>query len=219
MTENSTETKDSFVWYRSFKKCASALPIEDRCALYEGIMDFGLDHTEPEFSNPFLRMVWAVIQPQLEANWKRYKNGKKGGKYGYKGGGQVGNQNARKYPKRPQNDPKTTPNVNVNVNENVNECIHAHASEKELSSQDEKRLREFERLLEEKAPSFARSASPITLSKLNELKAHASADDIIEVMEEIENKVAGDEVCRYADVATTIRTFLQTKNVWKRKES
>lgn len=208
--------RESFVWYRSFKDCAKALPLEHRVELYEGIMDYGLDQSEPIFSNPYLQMAWALIKPQLDANWKRFKNGCKGALHGKKGGAPKGNKNALK---QPQNNPKTTPNVNVNVNVNENECVtHTRTREENLSPEDEQRLSSFDSLLAEKAPTFAKSVSPVSLEKLNELKAHASTDDIIEVMEEIENKVAGKETCPYSDVASTIRIFLQTKGVWKRTE-
>jgi len=207
--------RDSFVWYRSFKDCAKALPLEHRVELYEGIMDYGLDQSEPIFFNPYLQMAWALIKPQLDANWKRFKNGCKGALHGKKGGAPKGNKNALKQPK---NNPKTTPNVNVNVNENENECVtHTRTREGEFSPEEEKRLSSFDKLLAEKAPTFAKSVPPISLEQLDELKAHASAQDIIEIMEEIENKVAAEEKCPYSNAATTIKTYLQTKKLWKTK--
>lgn len=89
--------------------------------------------------------------------------------------------------------------------------------EGEFSPEEEKRLSSFDKLLAEKAPTFAKSVPPISLEQLDELKAHASAQDIIEIMEEIENKVAAKEKCPYSNAATTIKTYLQTKKLWKTK--
>jgi len=63
--------------------------------------------------------MFSLIKPQLEANYKRFLNGKKGADFGKLGG-------RPKTPKKPLDNPKLTPNVNVNVNDNVN--VNANAN-------------------------------------------------------------------------------------------
>ena len=111
--------RESFVFYRSFRDAFRALDKDVRLRMYEAIIDYGLDLTEPHFEG-IEKVLWTLIRPQLEANNKRFENG-------CKGGAPIGNQNARKQPKnnqkitekQPKNNQKQ-PNVNENVNENVN---------------------------------------------------------------------------------------------------
>ena len=116
--------KDSFVFYRSFKESLSELTDSDKLLMYEAISDYALDKTEPQLVG-FPKALFSLIKPQLDANWKRFENGKKGAEYGCKGGAPKGNNNALKAkttPKQPQDKGKTTPNVNDNVNVfNVND--------------------------------------------------------------------------------------------------
>lgn len=109
--------RESFVFYRSFRDAFRALDKDVRLRMYEAIIDYGLDLTEPHFEG-IEKVLWTLIRPQLEANNKRFENG-------CKGGAPIGNQNARKQPKnnqkitekQPKNNQKQ-PNVNENVNEN-----------------------------------------------------------------------------------------------------
>lgn len=103
MTEKSTK-KNSFVFYRSFSDAMRELPEKDQLTLYRAIVSYGLDADEPSLDSPYLRMAWKLIQPQLDANWRRYENGCKGAPFGKKGGAPKGNKNASKA-KQPLNNP------------------------------------------------------------------------------------------------------------------
>ena len=110
------------------------MPEKDRLVVYEAIANYSLNEEEPQLEG-IANIVWSLIKPQLEANNKRYKNGKKGAKHGIKGG-------RPKTPKKPQENPNgvidensnLTPNknnnknvndnVNVNVNDNVNDNVN-----------------------------------------------------------------------------------------------
>ena len=89
--------RESFVFYRSFYDAINKCPADSRLVLYEAITRYALDGIEPQFEG-ILDLVWTLVKPQLDANWKRYLNG-------FKGGAPVGNQNAVKQPK---NNQKTT---------------------------------------------------------------------------------------------------------------
>ena len=71
--------RDGFVFYRSFYESAKALNETDRLALYEAIFELGLNQTETK-QEPLVNAFMNLIKPQLEANNRRYENGKKGGR-------------------------------------------------------------------------------------------------------------------------------------------
>ena len=117
--------RESFVFYRSFHEAISE--IEDkalRMDCFNAIVKYGLYGIEPEDDNPMVQMVFKLVKPQLDANNKRYENGRKGAEFGKLGG------RPRKIPigdndKNPLGVSSDTPNVNVNVNvnDNVNENV------------------------------------------------------------------------------------------------
>lgn len=91
--------KDSFVFYRSFADAMLELPEAEQLAMFLAITYYGLNQETPKFKTSTSRMMWALIQPQLDANWRRYENG-------CKGGAPIGNKNALK--KQPTNNRQTT---------------------------------------------------------------------------------------------------------------
>jgi hypothetical protein len=113
--------KDSFVVYRSFHLALSTLSNKDRLKLYDAIFEFGLNHNEIDLEH-LPKAMFHLIKPQLEANHRKYLNGKLGGR---------GNKAKRKQneskPKanEKQNESKTLANgnANVNVNNNVNNNV------------------------------------------------------------------------------------------------
>ena len=106
-------TRDSFIFYRSFYEAINHLPEDQQLQIYKAISSYSLDFKDVNLKG-ISNAIFTLIKPQLEANKKRYLNGIKGAKHGVKGG-------KPKTPNKPQTNPKLTPNVNVNVNPNV-EC-------------------------------------------------------------------------------------------------
>lgn len=77
---------NSFVFYRSFYEAIETLKKEeDQLKLMIAIIHRGLGMEDVPLSGVALGM-FALIAPQLEANHKRYENGKKGAPYGKLGG-------------------------------------------------------------------------------------------------------------------------------------
>lgn len=109
--------RDSFVFYRSFYDAIKGLPRDIQGEIYTAIMEYGLYGKETENLKPIAQSIFTLIQPQIEANNKRFENGKKGAEYGVRGGRPKKN-NPKETPKKPQENPKETPNVNDNVNVN-----------------------------------------------------------------------------------------------------
>lgn len=69
--------RDSFVMYRSFYDAVSELDDTDRLAVLDAICKYALDGTEPEQKGTVSGM-FKLIRPQIDANNKRYENGKRG---------------------------------------------------------------------------------------------------------------------------------------------
>lgn len=115
--------RDSFVFYRSFAESVKNLPPEEYKKVMQSILDYALDGKEPEQSG-IEYTVFCLVKPQIDANNKRYENGKKGGRPQKPSDNQEkpsDNQEITK-PKPNNNQTVTTPepNVYVNVNDNVN---------------------------------------------------------------------------------------------------
>lgn len=101
--------RDSFIFYRSFFEALASLPDDQKGRIFSAICGYALDKTVPEMSG-IEECIFKLIKPQLDANSKKYENGKKGGRpKTYEG---------VEKPKENQNKTKPKPNVNVNVNVN-----------------------------------------------------------------------------------------------------
>jgi len=103
--------RDSFIFYKSFYEAIKGMPRDIQGEIYTAIMEYSLYGNEIENLKPIAKSVMVLIKPQLEANNKRYNNGKKGG-------APVGNKNAKKQPKNNQKQPND--NVNDNVIKDIN---------------------------------------------------------------------------------------------------
>lgn len=106
--------RDSFVFYRSFAEAIKFLPDDERLRLFDGLIAYALDDTEPGFDGVALGM-FTLIKPQVDANNRKYENGKKGGR--------PSNENQTETKTKPndnQDGTKAEPNVNDNYNANLN---------------------------------------------------------------------------------------------------
>lgn len=99
--------RDSFIFYRSFYEAIAELPKENQLELFLAISEFSLNFKEPKLSG-LSKTIWILIKPQLEANIKKFHNGKKP------------KTKSKTEASEKQNGSKTEGNVNVNVNKNVN---------------------------------------------------------------------------------------------------
>ena len=70
--------KDTFIVYRSFYEATKPLSDEDKLALFDAIFEFGLNHKESDLA-ALPKAMFSLMKPILEANHKRWLNGKKGG--------------------------------------------------------------------------------------------------------------------------------------------
>lgn len=131
--------KDSFIFYKSFKEAIDLCPPEVKLSVYEAIAEYALTEQEPTLTDPYAQLCWKLIKPQLEANWRRYKNGQAGG-------APKGNQNATK--RKEENNQETTDREPTNnqgttdkqANENVNVNSNNKDKEKEVVTQTRPRF-------------------------------------------------------------------------------
>ena len=101
-------TRDSFIFYRSFYEAINHLPEDQQLQIYKAISSYSLDFKDVNLEG-IPNAIFTLIKPQLEANRKRYLNGIKEKKI------------SKTEAKRKQNGSK--PEANKNVNLNVNgEC-------------------------------------------------------------------------------------------------
>lgn len=100
--------RESFVFYKSFYQSIKELDTEYQVEIYNAIFEFEFNGKVPDLSG-VSKSIFTLIIPQLEANNKRYENGKKGGR-----------PITKTKPNNNQTITKVKPNVNDNVNVNVN---------------------------------------------------------------------------------------------------
>lgn len=113
------EYQNSMVFYRSFIDAIDQLPIEDQALLYKAIIRYAIDDQVINLQTPMQKLTWTLIKPQLDANKKRRKDGKKGASHGKKGGRPKKENNpSGVFNNNPTPLQEETPNVNKNV-----ECI------------------------------------------------------------------------------------------------
>lgn len=97
--------RDSFIFYRSFYEAISELPKENQADTYDAIMQYALNQKEIELTG-ISKAIFSLVKPQLDANYKKYENGKQ--------------KKSKKEAKVKQNESKAETNVNDNENVNVN---------------------------------------------------------------------------------------------------
>ena len=107
--------RDSFVFYESFYLAISELSAAQQSKTFQAICRYALYEEEPELKGASAA-VFRLVKPQIDANNRRYENGKKGAEHGIKGGRP---KNPKETPSKPQENPKETPNVTVPVTDNA----------------------------------------------------------------------------------------------------
>jgi hypothetical protein len=120
--------RDSFVFYESFYLAISELSATQQGKIFQAICRYALYEEEPELKGASAA-VFRLVKPQIDANNRRYENGKKGAEHGAKGGRP---KNPKETPNKPLKNPKQTPNVNVpvhvpvTVTDTVNGTVPVH---------------------------------------------------------------------------------------------
>jgi hypothetical protein len=109
--------RNSFVFYKSFFEAIKELEDEDKGIISYAIMQYGLTGEQPNLTG-YLKSMFLLIKPQIDANNKKYESGCMGGRpLKVKGN----HSETKRKPKDKQRETKAYPNEDVDVNEDVNE--------------------------------------------------------------------------------------------------
>ena len=73
------EERNGFVFYSSFWKAVKGLPDEQRLKMYDIICQYGITGEVGEL-DAIETALFTLIKPNIDANMKRYHNGKQGGR-------------------------------------------------------------------------------------------------------------------------------------------
>ena len=116
--------RDGFIFYRSFYECSKALNNEQKLELYEAIFELALNQAETK-TEPMVSAFLNLIKPQIEANNRRFENGKKGGR--------PANSEIKVKPNNNQTITKAKPKEKEKEKDNVKEKEKDKVEEKEFS--------------------------------------------------------------------------------------
>ena len=123
--------REGFVFYRSFAEAMEGLPAEEYKAVMVALCRYALNDESPDSLDPISNTIFTLIKPQLDANNRRYENGRKGGRPKKTEAEPSWNQTETKpEPNRNQTETKPEPKEKEKVKD----------KEKELSNESKKSL-------------------------------------------------------------------------------
>lgn len=70
---------NSFVFYKSFADAIADLPAEQYKAIMIALTTYALEDEEPKLDDPFVKALFTLMKPQIDANQRRREAGRKGG--------------------------------------------------------------------------------------------------------------------------------------------
>lgn len=111
--------RDSFIFYRSFYDSIKTLEPIIFYEIIKAIIEYALNGESYSGSNTTVNMVFTLIKPQIDANNKKYTNGKKGGRPNKNEKPEVTNKKTTGF-----SDEEPNENNNINDNENRNENVN-----------------------------------------------------------------------------------------------
>ena len=142
--------RDSVVFYRSFYDAIKNIPEADQLKVYTAIMEYAMNDVQPEIDGIALA-IFLLVKPQIDANNKRYENGKKP---------KVKQAVSKSEASCKQNISKSE--ANVNVKENEKENVNVKEKDKTYSCVFEELWKAYPR---KKEKSAAYKAYKATLNK------------------------------------------------------
>ena len=144
--------RETSIFYKNHYETILKLPAEKQLLIFKAVFDYAFYGKITEFNDKDFAcgIIFDLIKPQIDANNRKYLNGKLGGR-------PKNNQTETKTkPKTNQTETKTKPNDNDNVNDNVNVNINNNNISSigciQEKKEEEKKERQFDivELCEEK---------------------------------------------------------------------
>lgn len=130
--------RETSIFYKNHYETILRLPPEKQLIIFKAVFDYAFYGKITEFKEEDFAcgIIFDLIKPQIDANNRKYQNGKLGGR-------PKNNQNETKIkPKINQTKTKTKPNENVNVNVNENNNINNNTSSCCIKEKKEKEKKE-----------------------------------------------------------------------------
>jgi hypothetical protein len=112
--------RDTTIFYRSFFEAIKDLPEQNQLEVYNAIFEYSLNFIEPNLTG-LSSTIFRLIKPQIEANNKRFENGKQP---------KVKRYESKTEAKDKQDKSKTEANNNNNNNVNNNNNKNANKNNK-----------------------------------------------------------------------------------------
>ena len=208
--------RDGFIFYRSFYDAIKDLPRDIQSEIYTAIMEYSLNGKETENLKPIARSVFTLMKPQIDANNKRFENGRKGGRPKSDNKPKANQVITKTKPSNNQNKTKVEPKDKDNVNDNdiKKEPPNGDKKEADASSCSHSNIdyQKFQDWLTRKAPycsNIKNFPSQITETEFMKLKEKYTGKQIAETIEQIENRK--DLRKRYTNLYRTVLN-------WAKKE-
>lgn len=105
--------RDSCIFYRSFLDAIELLPKKYQLGFYKALFNYALNDEAPKNLAGSAAALFKALQPQIDANNRKFENGKKGGRPKKPNNNQ---DETKPKPNDNQTITKAEPNVNVNSN-------------------------------------------------------------------------------------------------------
>lgn len=166
-------SKDSFIFYRSFYEAIKSLKEKDRVKIYDAICEKALNDNDIALTG-ISNSMFTLIKPQIEANYQKYENGKKGGRPKKNQNETIGFENNIENKKPKQNQNKTTGFEKTQKNKNQNETeTKANVNEECIMKMNNENAecKMIIKCYEENIGMLAPASAELLLSYLDDLKA------------------------------------------------
>lgn len=72
--------REGFIFYNSYLEAAKDMPPKDRLAFYDALIGYAIEGKEPTSITKVANIAFVLSKPQVDANNRRYENGKQGGR-------------------------------------------------------------------------------------------------------------------------------------------
>ena len=105
--------REWFVFYQSFLRAGENLEEKDQLLFYKRVLEYWIDGENETTDNWIVEAMFLLVKPQLDANNKKFENGKKGGR--------PKQDETKDKPKNNLNKTKAEPKEKEKVNANVKE--------------------------------------------------------------------------------------------------